>query len=1280
MSYIDLSLKQINAKERLFYKLSEIINNNKISVILGAPGSGKSSLFKKYFEENQSTTKNLKVKEFIRLAVNINEDIKVLLLDGLDEFRVVSRDKTFVLSELGHKLNGLLELHKDLKIVISCREMDWYGESDKNALKDQINFEAVLFNILPLNKDQQEELSTLLQIENQEEFLDKFYEKGFLDNPQMFWMLSEIWKNNRDNISSKINLYKQFILKTRENNLEHQQVIESIEPDQLLKVIGYMAFYYIFSAIDEYNEEVVDQIVKAESSFSKELILNVLKTRIFSEQQFIHRTIAEFALANYIYNYKLATDIDKARIKSLFIKNNRIPTELRGTYAWLCSISGDLGLINVDPYYQAIHGDNSLFSFEVKSQIIKAVREYSKSNPYFFEFTQKMELEGFYVKELDDLLIREYDNAFELKNHYVYFLNNIIVQSENPSDQIVTFTKKLLEDNDIPTYYKRDFIQFFKSEIPYLRELIEKIRNGILLDTEDLLKESILKILYPEHINHKDIVQYLMLYTSDVGGYCYYLFNTEYENKYELVNDIYKASYDENREPKLLLPKNVKSFIKDYFLETLLEYKVSLSTKDIYGIIKHFKQYYIWHHQLKFESYMYKTTDKVKVSEEKLQRLSNELYDIYVDEMLMQKSERFRVHNFYYFFNYKEPNNKSEVLLKKINKQNNKEVNLDLLISSLNYLPRDENNNPKVDSSIEKLIEEYDFKEEYYNWLHPKKQDWEIKSEKREKKRLKEIEEIKRKNEEYFVSKSNEEIQKAFGDLNWIANLHYIKDSEKGEKYLENETFERLKLILKKSVSEELIDEELLSLSSLAKNSPNAHRNIDTVYYVSLCLNDDNIMIENIEFKKYLYINVLHHSTICNVIQTNFSEVLEKNELIFVCTLLKEYIELLIDTEIPQMKELILKFVNDDSSLENLKMLAKSYNSSPQGTKNSLIENFLSLYGFYLDISEINNLESVDLNSENSRFIGALKTFVLDKKEDFTVSMAISFHELIKDNTQKLYDRFQNRFLSDLKVKIVSYMLFAFNSEESIERVNGIQSAKNICASFLMDYAFKILLNKDELNILSTLHENNNDIWKYRILNVLNEQERQEIDKLHGNYSVEEIKEFILKNSILSQEDFFTEICFKIEKLIQEIEENENNDKNAFFNEIKGVKTQKTEESSRDIILQRLNDKYSDELLCTKEKYQADNRVDINIKYKNNLSFQVQIECKRDDNQGLNDGIQKQLIDKYLNMSTPNGIYLIFYFGKLKNKDLMLKKVYKSLPSAFENKIKIYCIDLKIDD
>ncbi len=1279
MSYIDLSLKQIDTKERTLYKLNEIINENKISVILGAPGSGKSSLFKKYFEENESTTKNVKVKNFIRLTTNVNENIKVLLLDGLDEYRVVSRDKTFVLSELGHKLNELLETHKDLKVVISCREMDWYGEADKNALKDQLNNEGALFNILPLNLEQQKELCDLLQVEDQKNFLEKFYEKGFLDNPQMFWMLSEIWKTNKDDINSKINLYKQFILKTREINPNHQQVMENIEPEQLLKVIGYMAFYYIFSAVDEYNEEIVDQIIKTENGFSKELILDVLKTKIFQEQQFIHRTIAEFALANYIFDYKFTTDIDKSRIKSLFIKNNRIPTEIRGTFAWLCSISGDFELINIDPYYQAIHGDNSLFNYEIKTKILLAVKKYSKSNPYFFEFAQKMELEGFYVEELDDLLIEEYTSALKLKNHYIYFLNNIIVQSEGATEKIVNFSKAFLEDNSIPTYYKRDFVQFLNGHTSYLLEILEKIKNDILLDPDDLLKESILKIMYPNHINYQDIIQYLMLYTSDVGGYCYYLFDTKYDNKFELIDAIYQASYDEKREPKLLLPKNVKSFIKDYFLETLLEYEISLNARDIYKIIEHFKQYYVWHHQLKFESYMYKTTDKVKTSEEKLQKLSNELYEIYIDNMLIKEFKKFRAYNFNYFFNYKEPNNKSEILFKKINKENDREVNLDLLISGLNYLARDEDNRPIIPPIVENIIDDHNFKDEYDSWLNPKKQDWEIESEKREKKRLEEIEETKNKNEEYFSSKSDDNIQKTFSDLSWVANLHYLEESEKGKKYLEEETFSRLTNLLKNSIFVDLIEAELLTLGSLAENSPHAHRNIDTVYYVSLCLNDENIVIDNIEFKKYLYINVLHHSTISNVIKTNFNEVLEKNESTFVISLLKEYIELLIDVEVPKIKVLILKFIHDESSLENLKILAMSYNSNSKGTKNSIIENFLSLYGFALNLDEIKTLESLDLNSDNNNSIMALKTFILDKKEEFTVSMAISFHELIKDNTQRLYDRFQNSFSSELKVKIVSYMLSAFNSEESIERVNGIQSSKNICADFLTSYSFKNLLNKEELISLSTYHQKLNDIWKYRILNVLNEQERQEIDSLHGNYSVDEIKDFVLNNSILSSEDFFTEICFKVEKLKQEIEDNRRSDKLTFYNENTQNKTPKIEERCRDIILQRLEASYSNIYDFTKERYEGENRVDINIRYLKELSFEVQIECKRDDNPNLYVGIENQLIEKYFSSGVEYGLYIIFYFAFKKNKQLMLDKVKKSLPSGFENKIKIYCIDLTIE-
>lgn len=1279
MKFIDLSLKKVSENEKEICSLSDSIDKNKIIIILGAPGSGKSTILKKYESKNKKSFKYIKIKDFIKLNTKIEDTIEVLLLDGLDEYRVVSSDKTFVVTEIGHKLKELLNTNQKLKVVISCREMDWYGEPDKNALKDEILYDVTLFNIQSLTKEQQSSMADILNIQDKDKFLDKFQAKGFLDNPQMFWMLSEIWQNSHNEVSSKTNLYEQFILQSRENNINHDKSAIYIEEIELFKISGYLAFYYIFSGLDEFDESIINKILDSEKGFSKDSILNVLKTKIFRENKFIHRTIAEYLLANYINNCKLkdTSFINKNRVKSLFIKNNRIPTELRGTYAWLCSVTKDIELIKIDPYYQAIHADNSLFDTDFKKEIIKAVREYSKNNPYFFEFGQRMELEGFYNEDLDDLLIEEYSKAIILDNHYIYFLNNIIIQSEIPSKKIIKFSEDILENNQVKTYHKSDFIKLLKLDFQYLKSLLEKIRLNELLDPEDLLKEELLKILYPIHINYKDVVKYLMLYTTDVGGYCFYLFNTEYKDKFELIDQIYKESYDKNREKKLIIPYNLKIFIEDYFLETLLEYNKTLTAKEIYeNIIKHFKKYNEWYSPIKFQSYKYETNDKVKEHKKEIQQLANELYECYIDDMLTNTPEKFNIYGFHYYFNYMKPNNQSEVLFKKLNDKYLKEINLKLFFSGLNLLSNGEQNKPIINDNIKNLIEKYNFEEEYKEWLNPKKQDWEIESENSEKARLAEIKEIKRKNEEYFASKKDHDIQKTFSDLNWIANLVYIIKSDESKIYLEKNTFERLKSLLKNALFCDLIDHELLTLISLAKNSQDAHRNIDTVYYVSLCLNEENIPLENIELKKYLYLNVLQHENISNIVTTNYNKNLESIEINFVINLLKEYIGYLLQEHVPKLKNLIMKFIKEEDNLENLKLIAKSKDSSLVDIKNSIFENFLFIYAFKLLSSDLNFIKDnfIDLNFDNKNKIEALQ-ILKEEKDNFTISMAIGIHELIKSHLEEDYILFKEELNSNLKVKIINYMMNAFYTDESIKNVNGIQSSKNQCADFLKNSSLK-LLDMDELKKLKELQDSTNSIWKYRILNELNSKGLQETDNLHGNYSLEEIKKFILTNSILSQEDFFTEICFKIEMLKQEIEDNRNNDKDIFYNT--NTRSNKTEEEARDIIFQRLKDKYSEELNFTKELNEANNRVDINLRYIKDLSYEVQIECKRGDNKDLYKGIENQLINKYFSSNVQNGIYLIFYFGKPRNKELMLEKVYKSLPSDYEEKIKIFCIDLAI--
>ena len=98
---------------------------------------------------------------------------------------------------------------------------------------------------------------------------------------------------------------------------------------------------------------------------------------------------------------------------------------------------------------------------------------------------------------------------------------------------------------------------------------------------------------------------------------------------------------------------------------------------------------------------------------------------------------------------------------------------------------------------------------------------------------------------------------------------------------------------------------------------------------------------------------------------------------------------------------------------------------------------------------------------------------------------------------------------------------------------------------------------------------------------------------------------------------------------------------------------------------------------ATKEKYEANNRVDINLQCLMGIPAEVQIECKKDNNAQIKAGIPDQLVGKYLNKKNVNyGIYLVFNF---KNKDLenLRKSLVATIPKGYENKIDVKCLDLR---
>ncbi len=865
MNYINLHLRKHDKQDNQNLYLRDVIRDNTLIVLLGAPGSGKTSIFKKYKEKDSSTTEFLTVKKFIHLEPNISKTTKILLLDGLDEYRSVEHDKTFVITTLADKIK---KLNKDIKVVISCREMDWYGEVDRASLKNEIGEDAKLYNVMPLDEEQKEKLASLLKIENKESFIDRFSSYGgFLDNPQMFIMLAEIYKNNTHSsiISSKKDLYSQFIKNSVEHNLEYTHNNIALSQLEIFKYAGYIAFYYIFCNIDILNDDnFIDSIANEEKGYPKEKIKQALNTKLFSDGKFIHRTIAEFLLAKFIVKNKFTGDIAQERIKGLFSKKKRVPTELRGSFSWLCSLSEEREFIKIDPYYQVIHGDNSLFNNSLKKEIVLQIKKHAELNPYFFDSRQRKDLEGFYHRDLDNFLMEEFTNSLQLQNHYKIFIASIIITAQSVSKKMLGFSKKIILDDKVPSYVKARIIKIFQdreSEIDFLKEALEKIKNNKITDQENYIKEKILDILYPKFITPNDIEPYLKLYhiKKDKHYYYYYcdfLYKTEYQDKYDLVCKIYKLNATGNKET-FSLPKHINHFVYDYFAETILKFEDGLKAEEIYNIIKYFKTYYGKYRFPKFESYRHPSYGMLKNDKEKLTKLANELFSLYLDDHLRESEDPFYLFERFTPLPYS-PDNKSKILLDKMDPNLNKKQNLSLLNASLFC----RNNAGEMMAIYMNLANEkakqFNFEKELKKWLNPEKNDWKIKQEKEAQKEKEKSEKIKQENELYFSKKTDDDIQKNFGVLHHISKQIYYKQeyNENHEKNLIKDTFNRLKNILKKAIFNRVIEPNLLTLKSLAKNSPGADRNIDLMYYVSCTLNNSQKIasIKEGNFTKYLYI------------------------------------------------------------------------------------------------------------------------------------------------------------------------------------------------------------------------------------------------------------------------------------------------------------------------------------------------------------------------------------------------------------------------------------------
>lgn len=1255
MNYIDLNLQKVDQSIETICYLDQAILENEITVILGSPGSGKTTILKKYFQKYKNV-QILTIKEFLKLEDQVSKNTKVLLLDGLDEFRNIERDKAFVVTQLGNKINK----YANIKISISCREMDWYGDDDKSKLEGKINKVVGLYKILPLNDVQKIAFAELFEIKNIEEFLSKFSEFGFLENPQMFKMVANLFSNDPNTIiKSKKELYLTFIKNAGEQNPENiRNNINSLDENEILKYAGYLAIYYIFSNVESFEDNILNEICNQEKNMYKGNLEKVLNTKLFQGKSFIHRTIAEFLGAYYFKEYK---SDDLNRIKTLFVNKGKVPSILRGTFSWLCSLSENEELIKIDPYYQAIYGDNSLFNIEIKKKVVLEIKEYATQNPFFMDYRKHSGLENFSNKQLDTFLIKEFNESLKGEDHYKYFLINAIVSTPNLSENMLKFLKTIIFNNSIHDYIKVGIVSAFENEPDFLILLLNHIKNHEISDEKDLLKECFLSYLYPKFIKPNQVAEYLFLYHDKVIGNCFYLNSTPYEDKFELVSQIHQLSFNEGRIPKLLIPEGARVFIEDYFLETILKFEIEFNAKEIYEIINYFRKFYEKFESITFNSYRYKITDELKISDEKLSRLADQLFEIFIEEKL-KLNEHFIASLFGYFFNFKQPKNKFKFLLNKMNIDLNTEMNKSLFFGALSFSSEE----VITSEAITDIAKKFNLSNELVVYLSHRiiavdnNKDKLVEAKTQSKIEL---------NDKYFNNKTDLELQNNSNVmLNFSQNVFYdyFKDYEKE---LSDNLFDRLKNLLKNTIFQRRLFLDCLTIKSFAKNIPGGQSNIDILYYTSSALNNflDIINIEDDDFLKYLYIISLSYSEKGGILKNDFHDNFELMKPDTIKSILCEYINFLFDFHFTKQQKMLMCYIESEKDIEKLKSFVKFIKLSEVSTCDLILNMFLNIFNFDIKLEDLNTLKNNQMNEANRDIINAIIAILQNKKELFSENSAIALYSVFNDR----HDSFIS-LNKDLKVRIIDCMMNLFKTEESIFSKDGFYSNRDSCATFLRIEALE-LLDLECLEDLLRIQNNNCNIWFGRIAKRIAYLKQTLADKTYNLISIQEIKKFILLGEIISKEDFFECVFSRLIELKIEIENNRNNDKDSFYNK----NMPKNENSCRDEIRKRLNDKYSKIFDLIREKLEANNRVDLNIRFKPLLNFEIQIECKKDKNPDLFIGIPHQLVGKYITSESPYGIYLIFNFGEISKNNLELETSLKStIPPNEMNNVKIVCIDL----
>lgn len=501
-------------------------------VLLGDPGAGKTESFKREAEE--SGGKYIRARDFATFEPDAEYRDKTLFIDGLDEMRADGGDGR---TPLDHIRRHLERLGRP-RFRLSCREADWLGASDNEALRRvSPNEELIALHLDSLSdEDIIEILGHKPGIADPTGFMQQAREHGLaelLRNPQVLNLLvdavgSQGWPQSRKEI------YKMACDKlVRENSREHRNAKRdnAISPDALLDAAGYLCAIHLLSGIAGYalDEEVCDSQHHYWNNLAARglPLLPALKTNLFQkegeEQRIpIHRSVAEYLAASYLAMRIERHGLPYGRVLALITgEDGGIVTDLRGLAAWLAvhclSMRGEL--IARDPLGVVLYGDLKNFPAQDKLLVLSVLKDEAKRYP------------GFLFERWSSATVNQSTGALVAKDMEETFREMLSSTSRDEADQALLdfvldalcYGERLSSLSDLLEDIVRDdsywptvrnsaisaFLHVAPDQSDRLKRLADDIRDNKVVDSDDGLLGALLSKLFPNVISPSEVFDYL---------------------------------------------------------------------------------------------------------------------------------------------------------------------------------------------------------------------------------------------------------------------------------------------------------------------------------------------------------------------------------------------------------------------------------------------------------------------------------------------------------------------------------------------------------------------------------------------------------------------------------------------------------------------------------------------------------------------------------------------------------------------------------------------------